>query len=1542
MNKIFKIVKNANGGNIVASELAKGAGKGKHLTLSALAILCGAVMSNSFATPVSIQGSATSENSVSIGTDSFATSVDGVATGKSSVATGNGFTREEFATKKQENQAAIDAVKGKQDEVNSKNNDLTVANEAIRQLDAEIDQLGKNQAAVDAKINRKAELDNQKRDLQDQLNQEQTKFNENRDTLERLLSGNKNLYLNFTDILNTLDWKGKLNGQDSGREALAGELKGKIENSFPEFADRYNQKQYRDIVDGYINRQAQYQGSLEYFVSKAVGGNFTTEQDSTKRFFNDQFFKTKLDEVSYLDTSGKLNITKVKFDTEYGQPVPKYRESEISRDIDAYNHGANVVRDERGKNQVVGETINQAGRVDDGVRMGISNYKNLWSRKIEVQNQAELNTLLLAELSSKKLNAENKYNLLDTDIYSNDAFKESKAMDKMSSVFTSKDSADFYKSILFSKTYAHDLLLNRKINLGEEFVNDYNAKMIENYKPFYGVRFALKSTDGDKKLSLISMDGSIGILTKLKDYSVNNANLISTEDIAHFNKFYNLLKDYDNLIDWNYDKSAIDLVAYKESLNKVIGYNDKIKEVTELYQQIINERKKDDADQNLIEQKTNRLMELRSQILEGTKDMTNFMAGMDLKFNKENVEHYLFYAKPEADAMIKRINSELKLYNDKDEIVVDVTKKAKELQTAFDASDKALKDKKKELDEVNKQIEDLNLTPTEEKNNEVKLQKEREKADREADKARLEDEIKKGEDELAGLKEKLSKTSLKDLGLRSQAHGSGAFASGDDSIAMGTNATVTKADGIAIGQNTNVTGEKSIAIGKDSEVSGEKSIAIGVGHNVSGNHSTTIGDPNVVSGNDSFVAGNGNNVASNNVMVLGNNITVATGYDNAVVLGEGSTAEKANPTSSITIKDQTYNFAGINPTSTVSVGKAGAERQIVNVAAGRISETSTDAINGSQLYAAVEGIKNNSVNPEQVSDEVVNVLRTKLVAGDNIDINEDQATNTFTITGKGPKVVGGKNAKVEETKVDGITTYTVNVEAEPVKLEEGDNVHVKTTENADGSKSYKLSADKTTVSSGTGISVETTNTTNDETGAVTTNYKVSLSEELSKQIAKEESVTAGSNNLTVTQNGTNETGGKNFVVDLAKSIDLTPDGSLKIGDVILNKDGLNNGGNKIINVANGTNPTDAVNLQQLNATKVEVVAGDKVNVETKTNEDGSKVYTVKALTSQVKGGNNVSVEETKDESGASVYTAKVEGDLTNITSISNGDTKLSLDDNIINANGARIGNIGAPTEANDATNKDYVDNSRNTVSSKDGTIKITSTTTNATTGAVNYDLSLSNIKGLASRTDDGVNTNYQLGDTMLISGDNKNISTITDNGRIRVKLADDIKANSVTTGNVSISTKGVNAGGLKVTNVAPGEISETSTDAVNGSQLYRTNQQVINNAVNIGRLGDNVNQLNNRMGDVENRIGRVENRMDKLNKQRKAGHASGLATAGLLQAHRSGQSGVTAAVGQYQGATAVAVGYSRLSDNGKVGIKLSLTTNTQKEVGGTVGVGYFW
>ena len=137
-------------------------------------------------------------------------------------------------------------------------------------------------------------------------------------------------------------------------------------------------------------------------------------------------------------------------------------------------------------------------------------------------------------------------------------------------------------------------------------------------------------------------------------------------------------------------------------------------------------------------------------------------------------------------------------------------------------------------------------------------------------------------------------------------------------------------------------GENSIAAGKESFASGTNSIAIGTKNEVTGNNSVAIGA--------------WNKVASHNVMVLGNNVTVDAGFDGAVVLGNESAPSKPMPVESITIQGTTYRFAGTNPTSTVSVGAEGKERQITHVAAGRITSTSTDAVNGSQLYSVVEAI----------------------------------------------------------------------------------------------------------------------------------------------------------------------------------------------------------------------------------------------------------------------------------------------------------------------------------------------------------------------------------------------------------------------------------------------------------------------------------------------------------------------------------------------------------------------------------------------------------
>ena len=121
-----------------------------------------------------------------------------------------------------------------------------------------------------------------------------------------------------------------------------------------------------------------------------------------------------------------------------------------------------------------------------------------------------------------------------------------------------------------------------------------------------------------------------------------------------------------------------------------------------------------------------------------------------------------------------------------------------------------------------------------------------------------------------------------------------------------------------------------------------------------------------------------------------------------------------------------------------------------------------------------------------------------------------------------------------------------------------------------------------------------------------------------------------------------------------------------------------------------------------------------------------------------------------------------------------------------------------------------------------------------------------------------------------------------------------------------------------IRNVANGRVAKDSKDAVNGSQLHAVER----------RLSGNMDKLNHRI--------------DKVGKRADAGTASAIATANLLQSYRPGLSAATAAVGEYRGQSAVAVGYSRLSDNGKYGVKLSLGANTQGNVGAGAGVAYFW
>ena len=290
-------------------------------------------------------------------------------------------------------------------------------------------------------------------------------------------------------------------------------------------------------------------------------------------------------------------------------------------------------------------------------------------------------------------------------------------------------------------------------------------------------------------------------------------------------------------------------------------------------------------------------------------------------------------------------------------------------------------------------------------------------------------------------------------GTKAIAGGMNAQAAGEQALAMGTSAEAAGKNSIAQGSSANASAEDAIAIGAGAKASGEKSISIGTLNEVKGDKSSAIGDPSYidttatgthVQGNDNgtatnpikasestfmgntnlagtagttgiHVVGNSNSVDSSNVMVVGNNVTVGTGLDGAVVLGHASSADQYAAATDSTINGVTFEAAGyagntgLNKGSIVSVGATGVERQIKNVAAGAVTATSTDVINGSQLYKTAETILKMPINMAGDSGDTVGLKLGKTVnikgsvasgadvTDGNIAVVGDKATSTLSL-----------------------------------------------------------------------------------------------------------------------------------------------------------------------------------------------------------------------------------------------------------------------------------------------------------------------------------------------------------------------------------------------------------------------------------------------------------------------------------------------------------------------------------------------------------------
>ena len=231
--------------------------------------------------------------------------------------------------------------------------------------------------------------------------------------------------------------------------------------------------------------------------------------------------------------------------------------------------------------------------------------------------------------------------------------------------------------------------------------------------------------------------------------------------------------------------------------------------------------------------------------------------------------------------------------------------------------------------------------------------------------------------------------------------GNQAESSGDHGLAIGTIANATATDAVAVGHSANATGKYSVAIGSGNKAEGEAAVNIGSNNHGAYDHATIVGSENNIAYSDhmvdpygdavvgtkntlqdsyfSIAVGNNNTLSNaDNSVAIGNNTSVSVAE--SVAIGHEAKADTVVGTSSASIGGTTYNFAGDNPVGTVSIGDTGKERTLTNVAAGRISDTSTDAVNGSQLHAvATEAAKH-----------------TVVTAGSNINVTSGTAANGGT------------------------------------------------------------------------------------------------------------------------------------------------------------------------------------------------------------------------------------------------------------------------------------------------------------------------------------------------------------------------------------------------------------------------------------------------------------------------------------------------------------------------------------------------------------------
>ena len=657
------------------------------------------------------------------------------------------------------------------------------------------------------------------------------------------------------------------------------------------------------------------------------------------------------------------------------------------------------------------------------------------------------------------------------------------------------------------------------------------------------------------------------------------------------------------------------------------------------------------------------------------------------------------------------------------------------------------------------------------------------------------------------------------VGSQNTIYGNQAYAVGaGNTIGSATVVTATEANGSATGAD-----QDKITTVTAGTVKGNMAGAFGYKNTINADNAYAVGSNSMVSADGAMVLGNSASVTAKNGMALGSNTKVTN--ENAVAIGAGSETAAAVATPSATINGTTHNFAGVNPASTVSVGKAGSERTITNVAAGRILGTSTDAINGSQLYAVTSEMDKGVAYAGDVKAAAAAANKFTRKLGEQTNIvggvtdTSKLADGNIGVVSNGTDTLNIKLAK--DVKVDSVTTGNtvinnngLTVGGKTYVTNNGINANNQTITNvASGGNTTTNAANIGDVQ--TAVNNAVTNVTNTLTAkGLDFEGNDGAANKVHRNLGTKLTVKGGLADVTTGVSGKNLGVKKNAAgdgLDLVMSekpefkevtagtgtnkVVINDNGVHVGGKTYINNSGLNANNQRITNVATGTAGTDAVNVDQLNAAiggtaKATTVKAKDANVTVTKGtsaETGGREYTVGL-------GNVVTVGQT--------HPVTVNGDAGTVNGLTN--TTWDIDN-------PTVVHGQAATEDQLKTVSDGVKTNKTNITKNANDI----TNINTTIG-----------KGLNFGGDSGADINKKLGDKLEIKGGasadltDGNIGVVSDGAKLNVKLKKDVdlgpNGSLTINGKTYVNKDGLNANGQKITNVADGTVN---SDAVNFGQL---------------------------------------------------------------------------------------------------------------------------